>query len=49
MDWMASDGSVVPAETPGAVAIPAVVKRYSDRMTMFLLKAAYPRKYGNVR
>jgi hypothetical protein len=49
MDWIASDGSVVPPDTPNAVAVPAVIKRYSDRLLMFLLKAARPRKYGNVR
>jgi hypothetical protein len=43
--WVGPDGNVVGKEAPGARLVPLTVKKYSDGLLMFLLKACRPEKY----
>jgi hypothetical protein len=44
--YVDADGRMVSPYTPGAKLVPLTVKRYSDRLLMFLLRGARPEKYG---
>ena len=43
--WVDKEGRQVAKDTPGSTLIPLTVKRYSDNLLMFILKAANPQKY----
>jgi hypothetical protein len=48
--WVNAQGKPVDEHTPGATMIPLTVKKYSDVLLMFLMKAADPKTYReNVR
>jgi hypothetical protein len=47
--WVDADGRVVSAETPGARLIPLTVKKYSDVLLMFLIKARRPEYRENFK
>ncbi len=40
--WVDPNGTVVSADTPGAKLVPLTVKKYSDALLMFLIKARRP-------
>src|SRR5262245_19309758 len=48
-DWVDSNGNYCPEGTPGAVFIPAVIRRYSDTLLLRLLEVNFPRKYARNR
>ena len=43
--WVDEEGQTVSAYTPGATQIPLTIKKYSDTLLIFMLKAARPEKY----
>jgi hypothetical protein len=43
--WVDAAGNVVSKDTPSARLVPLTVKKYSDGLLMFLLKACRPEKY----
>lgn len=43
--WVNAVGEVVTPQTPGAKLIPLTVKKYSNALAIFLLKAHRPKKY----
>ncbi len=43
--WVDEEGKTVSAYTPGATQIPLTIKKYSDTLLIFMLKAARPEKY----
>jgi hypothetical protein len=43
--WVDEQGKQCTADTPGAKAVPAHVRKYSDTLLIFLLKGAKPQKY----
>ena len=48
--WHDAAGNVVNKDTPGAIQTPLTIKKYSDVLLIFLLKAHRPEKYrDNVR
>jgi transposase-like protein len=47
--WVDEKGNTVAKDSPGARIIPLTVKRYSDTLLIFLLKAAKPDKYRERR
>lgn len=44
-DWYNRDGQIVPKGTPDAVFVPHTIKKHSDILMMFLLKARRPNVY----
>jgi len=43
--WVDAAGNVVQKDTPGARLVPLTLKKYSDTLMIFLLKAHRPEKY----
>lgn len=43
--WVDGEGKTVSKDTPGAKQIPLTIRKYSDTLLIFLLKAARPAKY----
>jgi hypothetical protein len=43
--WVMPDGTVVAKDTPGARLVPLTIKRYSDVLLIFMLKAHRPEKF----
>lgn len=43
--WVNAEGETVNEQTPGAKLIPITIRKYSDTLLIFLMKAARPKKY----